>query len=167
MLCAGTAVLAQSALTPEQLTLRVERLTELSQRSDAKLSSVQEQLKTLSEDMDRMGRLVDNRAMLEMIQQVDQISEDINLLRGEVEQLQWELADRDQRLTELQDAHSPEPPDGAGETPQLEDTSKLVGRLEELLDELEQSDRRIADMEQLLRSADEAAVDQWLVFKRI
>jgi len=85
MLCAGTAVLAQSALTPEQLTLRVERLTELSQRSDAKLSSVQEQLKTLSEDMDRMGRLVDNRAVLEMIQQVDQISEDINLLRGEVE----------------------------------------------------------------------------------
>jgi tol-pal system protein YbgF len=85
MLCASTSLLAQSALTPEQLTLRVERLTELSQRSDAKLSSVQEQLKTLSEDMDRMGRLVDNRAMLDMIQQVDQISEDINLLRGEIE----------------------------------------------------------------------------------
>ena len=82
---AGTTALAQSALTPEQLTLRVERLTELSQRSEAKLSSVQEQLKTLSEDMNRMGRLVDNRAMLEMIQQVDQISEDINLLRGEIE----------------------------------------------------------------------------------
>ena len=85
MLCVSTPLLAQSALTPEQLTLRVERLTELSQRSEAKLSNVQEQLKTLSEDMDRMGRLVDNRAMLEMIQQVDQISEDINLLRGEIE----------------------------------------------------------------------------------
>ena len=76
---------AQSALTPEQLTLRVERLTDLSQRSEAKLSAAQEQLKALSEDMNRMGRLVDNRAMLEMIQQVDQISEDINLLRGEIE----------------------------------------------------------------------------------
>jgi len=76
---------AQSTLTPEQLTVRVERLTELSQRSEAKLSSVQEQLKKLSEEMSRMGRLVDNRAMLEMIQQVDQISEDINLLRGEIE----------------------------------------------------------------------------------
>ena len=76
---------AQSALTPEQLTLRVERLTDLSQRSEAKLSAAQEQLKALSDDMNRMGRLVDNRAMLEMIQQVDQISEDINLLRGEIE----------------------------------------------------------------------------------
>ncbi|MCG6891212.1 MAG: tol-pal system protein YbgF [Gammaproteobacteria bacterium] len=76
---------AQSALTPEQLTLRVERLTELSQRSEAKLSDVQEQLKTLSEDMGRMGRLIENRAVLDMIQQVDQISEDINLLRGEIE----------------------------------------------------------------------------------
>ena len=63
---------AQSTLTPEQLSLRVERLTELSQRSEAKLSTVQEQLKALSDDMSRLGRLVDNRAMLEMIQQVDQ-----------------------------------------------------------------------------------------------
>jgi tol-pal system protein YbgF len=85
MLCASSSLLAQSALTPEQLTLRVERLTELSQRSDVKLSSVQEQLKSLTEDMNRMGRLVDNRAMLDMIQQVDQISEDINLLRGDIE----------------------------------------------------------------------------------
>jgi tol-pal system protein YbgF len=85
VLCVSVPLLAQSALTPEQLTLRVERLTDLSQRSDAKLSSVQEQLKTLSDEMSRMGRLVDNRAMLEMIQQVDQISEDINLLRGNLE----------------------------------------------------------------------------------
>jgi len=82
---AHTPLYAQSTLTPEQLTLRVERLTELSQRSEAKLSSAQEQLKKLSKEMSRMGRLVDNRAMLEMIQQVDQISEDINLLRGEIE----------------------------------------------------------------------------------
>jgi tol-pal system protein YbgF len=85
MLCASTSLLAQSALTPEQLTLRVERLTELSQRSEAKLSSVQEQLKALSEDIERMGRQVDNRAVLEMIQQVDQIAEDVSLLRGEIE----------------------------------------------------------------------------------
>ena len=85
MLSVSASALAQSALTPEQLTLRVERLTELSQRSEAKLSDVQEQLQALTEDMNRMSRLVDNRAMLEMIQQVDQISEDINLLRGEIE----------------------------------------------------------------------------------
>jgi len=76
---------AQSTLTPEQLTLRVDRLTELSQRSEAKLSAAQAQLKSLSEEMTRMGRLVDNRAMLDMIQQVDEISEEIGLLRGEIE----------------------------------------------------------------------------------
>ncbi len=46
---------AQSTLTPEQLSLRVERLTELSQRSEAKLAAAQAQLKTLSEDMSRHG----------------------------------------------------------------------------------------------------------------
>jgi len=76
---------AQSTLTPEQLTLRVERLTELSQRSDAKLADAQAKLKSLSDEMSRMGRLVDNRAMLDMIQQVDEISEEIGLLRGEIE----------------------------------------------------------------------------------
>jgi tol-pal system protein YbgF len=92
---------AQSTLTPEQLSLRVERLTELSQRSEAKLSTVQEQLKALSDDMTRLGRLVDNRAMLEMIQQVDQISEDINLLRGEIEVQGNDVVDIKKRQREL------------------------------------------------------------------
>jgi tol-pal system protein YbgF len=92
---------AQSTLTPEQLSLRVERLTELSQRSEAKLSTVQEQLKSLSDDMTRMGRLVDNRAMLEMMQQVDQISEDINLLRGEIEVQGNDVVDIKKRQREL------------------------------------------------------------------
>jgi tol-pal system protein YbgF len=92
---------AQSALTPEQLTLRVERLTELSQRSEAKLSAAQEQLKALTDDMNRMGRLVDNRAMLEMIQQVDQISEDLNLLRGEIEVQGNDVVDIKKRQREL------------------------------------------------------------------
>ena len=39
---------AQAALTPEQLTQRVQRLTELSQRSDAKLSGTQEKLREQS-----------------------------------------------------------------------------------------------------------------------
>ena len=92
---------AQSTLTPEQLTLRVERLTELSQRSEAKLSTAQDQLKTLSDEMGRMGRLVDNRAMLEMIQQVDQISEDINLLRGEIEVQGNDIVEIKKRQREL------------------------------------------------------------------
>ena len=116
-------VFAQGTLTPEQLTLRVERLTELSQRSETKLSAAQEQLKKLTEDMSRMGRLVDNRAMLDMIQQVDEISSEISELRGEIEvqgndinelkKRQRELyLDIDRRLRDLESGASTKAPTG-------------------------------------------------------
>ena len=92
---------AQSALTPEQLTLRVERLTELSQRSEAKLGTIQEQLAKLNEDMSRMGRLIDNRAMLDMIQLVDQLSEEISQLNGQIEQQGFDLEGIKKRQREL------------------------------------------------------------------
>ena len=95
------AVFAQGTLTPEQLTLRVERLTELSQRSDAKLSAVQAQLKKLSEEMSRQGRLIDNRAVLDMIQQVDEISEEVGLLRGDIELQGNDINDIKKRQREL------------------------------------------------------------------
>ncbi|MBT8436737.1 MAG: tol-pal system protein YbgF [Gammaproteobacteria bacterium] len=97
----STSVFAQSTLTPEQLSLRVERLTELSQRSEAKLSAVQGQLKKLSEEMSRQGRLIDNRAVLDMIQQVDEVSEDIALLRGEIEVQGKDINDIKKRQREL------------------------------------------------------------------
>jgi len=100
-LLANGTLFAQSALTPQQLTLRVERLTELSERSEAKLSAVQSQLMAISEQMDRMGRMVENPAVLEMIQQVDQVSEDINLLRGEIEIQGHELGEIKKRQREL------------------------------------------------------------------
>ena len=92
---------AQSALTPEQLTLRVERLTELSQRSEAKLGTIQAQLAKLNEDMSRMGRLIDNRAMLDMIQLVDQLSEEISQLNGQIEQQGFDLESIKKRQREL------------------------------------------------------------------
>jgi len=101
VLLANGALFAQSALTPEQLTLRVERLTELSQRSEAKLSAVQSQLKTLTDELERMGRMVDNQAMMEMIQQVGQISEDVNLLRGDLEVQGNDLGEIKKRQREL------------------------------------------------------------------
>ena len=97
----STSVSAQGTLTPEQLSLRVERLTELSQRSEAKLSAVQGQLKKLSEEMSRQGRLIDNRAVLDMIQQVDEVSEDIGLLRGEIEVQGNDINDIKKRQREL------------------------------------------------------------------
>ncbi|MGB5327472.1 MAG: tol-pal system protein YbgF, partial [Gammaproteobacteria bacterium] len=92
---------AQSTLTPEQLTLRVERLTELSKRSEEKLAAAQAKLKSLSDEMSRMGRLVDNRAMLDMIQQVDEISEEVGLLRGEIEVQGNDINDIKKRQREL------------------------------------------------------------------
>ncbi len=133
----SNVVFAQSTLTPEQLSLRVERLTELSQRSEAKLSTVQAQLKKLSEEMSRQGRLIDNRAMLDMIQQVDEVSEDIGLLRGEIEvqgndineikKRQRELyLDIDRRMRALESGATSQAPAGQISVPQV-GTAASVG----------------------------------------
>jgi tol-pal system protein YbgF len=133
----STGVFAQSTLTPEQLSQRVERLTELSQRSEAKLSAVQAQLKKLSEEMSRQGRLIDNRAMLDMIQQVDEVSEDIGLLRGEIEvqgndineikKRQRELyLDIDRRMRVLESGATSQAPAGQISVPQV-GTAASVG----------------------------------------
>lgn len=127
-------VLAQGTLTPEQLTLRIERLTELSQRSEAKLAAAQTQLKTLSDDMTRLGRLVDNRAMLDMIQQVDEISEEIGLLRGDIEiqgndineikKRQRELyLDIDRRLRDIESGATAAAPRGQISVPQVDSST--------------------------------------------
>ena len=125
------AAQAQSALTPEQLTLRVERLTELSQRSEAKLGTIQEQLAKLSEDMSRMGRLIDNRAMLDMIQLVDQLSDEISQLNGLIEQQGFDIdgikkrqrelyLDIDRRLRDLESGAAGQASVGSINVPQVE-----------------------------------------------
>ena len=139
-LCAAALILAatafvpaqaQTALTPEQLTLRVERLTELSQRSEAKLGTIQEQLAKLSTDMDRLGRLIDNRAMLDMIQLVDQLSEEISLLNGSIEQQGYDIEgikkrqrelylDIDRRLRDLESGAAAQAPAASISVPQVE-----------------------------------------------
>ena len=127
---------AQSALTPEQLTLRVERLTELSQRSEAKLGTIQEQLSKLTADMTRLGRLIDNRAMLDMIQLVDQLSDEISQLNGAIEQQGFELdgikkrqrelyLDIDRRLRDLESGASAQAPAGSISVPQIETTAAV------------------------------------------
>jgi tol-pal system protein YbgF len=128
---------AQSALTPEQLTLRVERLTELSQRSEAKLGTIQEQLAKLTEDMSRLGRLIDNRAMLDMIQLVDQLSDEISQLNGEIEQQGFDIEgikkrqrelylDIDRRLRDLESGAAARAPVGSISVPQIEATTPEV-----------------------------------------
>ena len=126
-----TPALAQGALTPEQLTLRVERLTELSQRSEVKLGTIQEQLSKLTEDMSRLGRLIDNRAMLDMIQLVDQLSDEISQLNGAIEQQGYDIEgikkrqrelylDIDRRLRDLESGAAAQAAVGSINVPQIE-----------------------------------------------
>ncbi len=128
---------AQSALTPEQLTLRVERLTELSQRSEAKLGTIQEQLAKLTEDMSRLGRLIDNRAMLDMIQLVDQLADEISQLNGSIEQQGFDIEgikkrqrelylDIDRRLRDLESGAATRAPAGSISVPQVETTAPAI-----------------------------------------
>ena len=98
---AGAGPAIAQTLTPEQLSLRVERLTELSQRTEAKLGTLQEQLMLLSEELSRVGRLVDNRAVIDMIQQVDQLAGEVSTLTGAIEQQTYELDGIKQRQREL------------------------------------------------------------------
>ena len=57
-LLAPTWVGAQSTLTPEQMSLRVERLTETSQRIEEVLVGMREQMTKMSEDVARQERLI-------------------------------------------------------------------------------------------------------------
>lgn len=78
--------------------------------------------------------------------------EEVAMLRLEVEQLRYELVERDSIINALRDAEANE------STEVIDDgqTLKLVNRLEELLAELKFSDERVRNLEELLRLSEEA-----------
>ncbi|MEL7497476.1 MAG: FHA domain-containing protein [Planctomycetota bacterium] len=78
--------------------------------------------------------------------------DETTMLRMELEQLRFEIAERDSQIASLKDQREVET------TELLDDqqTLKLVSRLEELLDELKHSDERVGNLEELLRRSDEA-----------
>ncbi|MCZ6579062.1 MAG: tol-pal system protein YbgF [Gammaproteobacteria bacterium] len=69
-LASSPGPLAQ-ALTPDQLTKRVEDTSRA--------------LEDIQKDLQRMNTLIDNRAMLDIFQRVDELADEINQLRGELE----------------------------------------------------------------------------------
>lgn len=135
---AGTgAAIAQSTLTPAQLSLRVERLTELSQRSEEKLGALQEQMMLLTEETSRMGRQVDNRAVMDMIQQVDQLALEISQLTGAFEEQRFEIegikkrqrelyADIDRRLRDIESGAAGRASSGSISVPQVDSGSSAA-----------------------------------------
>ncbi len=126
LVIAPNAALAQSALTPEQLSLRV-------QRQGASLEKIEGQMQRLVDEVGRVGRLVDNQAMLEMMQVVEEMSAEINLLNGQIEQQTFDIAeikkqqrelylDIDRRLRDLESGAVSQAPAGQISVPQV-DTS--------------------------------------------
>lgn len=92
---------AQSALTPEQLTNQVNRLTAAANSSRADVSDLKTEISALSADMARLGRLIDNRAMLEMLQRVDVLAEEISMLNGLIEEQGYAIDEMAKRQREL------------------------------------------------------------------
>ena len=89
------AVIAQSqALTPEQLTQQIRVLGERSQNTASALSSIQQ-------EVTKMSRLIDNRAMIELMQTVEELASEINQMRGEFEQQTNDIGEIKKRQREL------------------------------------------------------------------
>ncbi len=81
----------------------------------------------------------------------------VQLLQVELDYLRSELAERDERLSMLEDLTELDVGDDASEeTVTAAEAEKLVGRLEQLLLELDQSDTRIAALTELLQTSEEA-----------
>lgn len=79
-------------------------------------------------------------------------NEEIELLRTEIDQLRFELAERDAQLDTVREPNlGPEPA-----RDEDDQTIQLVNRLEELLEELKASDDRVRGLEDLLRASDQA-----------
>jgi tol-pal system protein YbgF len=107
LMAALSAVLALSsaaqaqALTPDQLTLQVKKLTAHSNQSAIMLNKVVKELESVKQQLGKGERLSDNRAMIEMLQRVDELSDEVSQLNGELEQQSHDLAGLKKRQREL------------------------------------------------------------------
>jgi tol-pal system protein YbgF len=96
----SSAVQAQ-ALTPDQLTLQVKKLNVHSNKSAIMLNNVNKELKSVQQQLGKVERLIDNRAMIKMLQRIDELSTEVSQLLGELEQQRYDLADLKKRQREL------------------------------------------------------------------
>ncbi len=67
----------------------------------AKPMTVEQRLARLEKDLSRLQRLLDNRALLELVQRVDDLSQEVSELRGQLEQQNYDLAGLKKRQREL------------------------------------------------------------------
>jgi tol-pal system protein YbgF len=89
------------ALTPDQLTLQVKRLNAHSEESAIALNKVDKELKSVKQQLGKIELLIDNRAMIEMSQRVDELANEVSQLHGELELQSHDLAGLKKRQREL------------------------------------------------------------------
>ena len=94
-------VVQAQALTPDQLTLQVKSLDAKSKKSERTLSKVDSELKLVKQQLGKMNRLADNRAMIETLQRVDELADEVSQLHGELEQQTHDLGNLKKRQREL------------------------------------------------------------------
>ena len=72
-----TSVSQAQALTPDQLTLQVKRLEIYTEKSVIMLNRVDKELTLVKQQLNKVERIIDNRTMIEMLQRVDELSNEI------------------------------------------------------------------------------------------
>ncbi len=70
-------------------------------QGSVKSMTVGQRLERLEKDLSRLQRLIDNRALLELVQRVDDLSQEVSELRGLMEQQSHDLAGLKKRQREL------------------------------------------------------------------
>ncbi len=129
-----SSVAQAQALTPDQLTLQVKRLNTHSNKSAVMLNQVDKELQSVQQQLGKVERLIDNRAMIEMLQRVDALSDEVSQLLGEQEQQRHDLAelkkrqrdlyrDTDRRLRELESRSTRQTTSAPIEVPSLPEVS--------------------------------------------
>lgn len=87
-------VVQGQALTPDQLTLQVNKLGE-------KAANTEKTLGNIEQEVQKLYRMIDNRALLELFQKVEVLADEISQLRGEIELQTNDLSGIKKRQREL------------------------------------------------------------------
>jgi len=96
-----SSVVQAQAFTPDQLTLQVKNLDAKSKKSDETLYKVDNELKLVKQQLGKLERLGDNRALIEMAQRVDVLADEVSQLHGELEQQGHDMGGLKKRQREL------------------------------------------------------------------
>ena len=96
-----SSVAQAQALTPDQLTLQVKKLNTHSNQAAVMLNRVDKELNSVKQQLGKVERLIDNRAMIEMLQRVDVLADEVSQLNGALEQQSHDLAGLKKRQREL------------------------------------------------------------------